>query len=331
MAISEPFQNRCFNYGDSELPFAIKDRPDPAWDHPDIATINKPPSATTSQEGLPSTNGICKSLLRLKMGLVEDLELFETGSMLLESSSIFYGSSNLSIETLDLPIYRLLNHSSWLLEIVRSSCGTEESLDVTSTQRFGSESSGYDDPLFIPPDAGNSLDEDVATVSPHDSGYHTTTTSPDGTTTPTIPKCDIALWLGILEAHCSLVRIYRAVFMRLYQLFLIIPPTDAATILLLPKVRFGQFSLDGNLIAQVQSLVDFSSTMMGKLDRALKLRSGPAQPQEDREFDSSDTVQEDWSSSIRDIVLAQEQDPCEMSLMEIMECLRQLVKDPVVA
>ena len=135
MAISEPFQNRCFNYGDSELPFAIKDRPDPAWvNHPDIATINKPPSATTSQEGLPSTNGICKSLLRLKMGLVEDLELFETGSMLLESSSIFYGSSNLSIETLDLPIYRLLNHSSWLLEIVRSSCGTEESLDVTSTQ-----------------------------------------------------------------------------------------------------------------------------------------------------------------------------------------------------
>jgi hypothetical protein len=332
MAISEPFQNRCFNYGDSELPFAIKDRPDPAWmNHPDIATINKPPSATTSQEGLPSTNGICKSLLRLKMGLVEDLELFETGSMLLESSSIFYGSSNLSIETLDLPIYRLLNHSSWLLEIVRSSCGTEESLDVTSTQRFGSESSGYDDPLFILPDAGNSLDEDVTTVSPHDSGYHTTTTSPDGTTTPTIPKCDIALWLGILEAHCSLVRIYRAVFMRLYQLFLIIPPTDAATILLLPKVRFGQFYLDGNLIAQVQSLVDFSSAMMGKLDRALKLRSGPAQPQEDREFDSSDTVQKDWSSSIRDIVLAQEQDPCEMSLMEIMECLRQRVKDPVVA
>jgi hypothetical protein len=61
-----------------------------------------------------------------------DLELFETGSMLLESSSIFYGSSNLSIETLDLPIYRLLNHSSWLLEIVRSSCGTEEKMDEDS-------------------------------------------------------------------------------------------------------------------------------------------------------------------------------------------------------
>jgi hypothetical protein len=331
MAISEPFQNKCFNYGENELSFAIKDLPGPAWmNHPDIATINKPSPATTSHEALSSTKDIRKSLLRLKMGLVEDLELFETGSILLGSSSIFYESSNLSIETLDLPIYRLLNHSSWLLAIVRSSCGTEDSLDVTSTQRVESESSGYEDPLFILPDPGNGLDEDATTVSPHDSGYHTTTTSPDRMTTPTIPKCDIALWLGILEAHCSLVRVYRAVFMRLYQLFLIIPPTDAAMILLLPKVRFGQFYLDGNLITQVHSLVDFSSAMMGKLDRALKLRSGPAQPQEDPESDSSDTVQKNWSSSIRDIVLAQEQDPCEMSLMEIMECLRQLIKDPVI-
>ncbi|CAG8270572.1 unnamed protein product [Penicillium nalgiovense] len=331
MAISEPFQNKCFNYGENELPFAMKDLPDSAWmNHPDLANINKPPPVTTSQEALSSTKGIRKSLLRLKMGLVEDLELFETGSMLLESSSIFYESSNLLIETLDLPIYRLLDHSSWLLAIVRSSCGTEKSLDVTSTRRFESETSGYEDPLFILPNTGNALDEDATTVSPHDSGYHTTTTSPDRTTILTIPKCDIALWLGILEAHCSLVQIYRAVFMRLYQLFLIIPPTDAATILLLPKVQFGQFYLDGNLITQVQSLVDFSSAMMDKLDRALKLRSGPAQPQEDREFDSSDTVQKDWSSSIRDIVLAQEQDPCEMPLMEIMECLRQLVKDAVV-
>ncbi|CAG8898606.1 unnamed protein product [Penicillium egyptiacum] len=333
MAFSDPVQNKHFNYGENELPSAIKDLPDPSWvNHPDLATINKPPLATTSQEALSSLQDIRKSLLRLRMGLLEDLELFETGSMLLESSSLFYENSNLSIETLDLPIYRLLNHSSCLLAIVRSSRGaTEESLDVTfASQRFESESSGYENSLSILPDAGNGLDEDGNTVSPHDSGYHTTTTSPDRTTNPTIPKCDIALWLGILEAHCSLVRIYRAVFMRLYQLFLIIPPTDAATILLLPKVRFGQFHLDGNLITQVHSLVDFSSTMMGKLDRALKLRSGPAQPQEDQEFDPSDPVQEDWSSSIRDIVLAQEQDPCEMPLMEIMECLRQLVKDPVI-
>ena len=335
MAIPEPFQTKRLNYGENESPFGIKDLPDPAWvNQPDLATVTKPPPTTTSQAVLSSMKNIRKSLLRLKMGVLEDLEVFENRSMLLQSSSPFYEDSNLSIETLDLPIYRLLEHSSWLLAIIRSSCGTtEDSLDVTpATQRFEPENIGYEDSLFNLSHAGGSGgDEGATTVSPHDSGYHTTTTSPDRTTSSIIPRCDIALWLGILEAHCSLVRIYRAVFRRLYQLFLIIPPADAATILLLPKVRFGQFHLDGNLVVQVQSLVEFSSTMMGKLDQALKLWSGSAQPQEDREFDPTETLrQKDWSTSIRDIVRAKEQDTCEMSLMEIMDCLRQLVKDPVV-
>ncbi|KAJ5618198.1 hypothetical protein N7537_003312 [Penicillium hordei] len=335
MAISDPFQITRLKYGENESPFGIKELPDSAWvNQPDPTTITKPPPTTTSQAVLSSLKDIRKSLLRLKIGLLEDLELFENGSTLLQSSSLFYEDSNLSIETLDLPIYRLVEHSSWLLAIIRSSCGmAEESLDATfATQRFEPENSRYEDSLFILPDAGDSGgDEGGTTISPHDSGYHTTVTSPDRTTSSTIPRCDIALWLGILEAHCSLVRIYRAIFMRLYQLFLIIPPTDAATILLLPKVRFGQFHLDGNLIVQIQLLVDFSSTMMSKLDQALKLRSSSAQHQEDQDFDPSQTLrQKGWPTSIRDIVLAQEQDPCEMSLMEIMDCLRQLVKDTVV-
>ncbi|KGO44325.1 hypothetical protein PEX1_052200 [Penicillium expansum] len=332
--IPEPFQTKCLSYGKHESLFTAKNLPDPAWgNHPDLAAIIKPPPMTTRKEALSSTQDIRKSLLGLKLALLEDLELFETGSMLLQSSSLLYENSHLPIETLDLPIYRLLDHSSWLLGIIQSSCGTkEEILDVTpATQRFESENGGYEDSWFILRDAGyNSMDEDPTTVSPHDSGYHTTTTSPDRMTNPPIPKCDIALWLGILEAHCSLVRIYRAIFMRLYQLFLIIPPTDAATILVLPKVRFGGFHLEGNLIVQVQSLVELSSKTMGELDQALKLRSSPAQPQEDQEFDPSETIrQKSWSASICEIVLAHEQDLCEMSLMEIMECLRQLVKDPV--
>ncbi|KAJ5374408.1 hypothetical protein N7517_006414 [Penicillium concentricum] len=335
VAISQHFEPKHLNYGENQSLFAVKDLPDPAWvNHTTLPTTSNPLPMKTSHEALYSTQDIRRSLLRLKMGLLDGLELFETGSMPLESSSLFYENSNLSIETLDLPIYRLLDHSSWLLAIVRSSCGTpEESLDATlAPQRSESENSGYEDSSFILPRTGdNSLDDDITTVSPHDSGYHTATTSPDRIMPPTIRKCDITLWLGILEAHCSLVCIYRAVFMRLYQLFLIIPPVDAATILLLPKVRFGEFHLDGNLITQVQLLVEFSATMMGKLDRALKLRPSSAQPQKDRGFDPSEIGhQKDWSTSIRDIVLAQEQDPCEMSLMQIMECLRQLVKDPVI-
>ncbi|CAI7658860.1 unnamed protein product [Penicillium glandicola] len=334
MAISQPFEYKRLNYGENDSLFATKDLPDPTWlNHPDLVTTSKPLPMTTSQEALLSMQDIRKSLLRLKVGLLEDLELVENGSMRLESSSLFYENSNMSIETLDLPIYRLLDHSSWLLAIIRSLCGTvEEGLDVTlATQRFESQNIGYD-VCIVPETVDNGLDEDITTLSPYDSGYHTATTSPDRMTTPTIPKCDIALWLGILEAHCSLVCIYRAVFMRLYQLFLIIPPADAANILLLPKVRFGQFNLDGNLIVQVQLLVEFSSTMIGKLDRALKLPPASVQPQGDREFDPHETVrQKDWSTSIRDIILAQEQDPCEMSLMEIMDCLRQLAKEPVIA
>ncbi|KAG0153442.1 hypothetical protein PDIDSM_5295 [Penicillium digitatum] len=327
IAIPEPVQTKRLNYDENESLFAIKDLPDPVWeDHRDLATITKPLPITTWQEGLPSTS---------------KLEI-QTRSMLIQSSPLFCENSGFSIETLDLPIYRLLDHSSWLLAIVRFSCGaTEESLEVLlATQIFESEGGGCEGSSFILPGEGSSFilpdagenggDEDLTTASPHDSGYQTTAASPDPATTPTVPKCDIALWLGILEAHCSLVRIYHAVFMRLYQLFLIIPPTDAATILLLPKVRFGQFILEGNLVVQVQSLVDFGSKMMEELDQALKLRSSSAQPQEDR-FNPSETVhQKDWSTSIREIVLSQEQEHSEMSLEEIMKCLRQIVKDPVV-
>ncbi|OQE38975.1 hypothetical protein PENCOP_c007G01067 [Penicillium coprophilum] len=334
MVIPQFVQAKPFKYGENKSHFATIDIPDPGWvNHPNLSTTSELPSITTDCKAPHSTQGIRKSLLGLKMGLLEDLELFETGSMLLDSSSLFYENSNMSSEILDLPIFRLLDHSSWLLAIVRSSCGTvEESLDDTSgAPRFQPDSSGYEDPLFILPEAGDmALVEDITKTSPHDSGYHTTTTSPDPTTPPTIPKCDIALWLGMLEAHCLLVRIYRAVFLRLYQLFLIIPPVDAATILLLPKVRFEHFCLDGNLITQVQSLVDFSSTMMEKLDRVFKLRSSPAQLQEDRGSYPSETVrQKDWLTSIRDIVRAQQEDPCEMSLMELMDCLRKLVQDPL--
>ncbi|KAJ5170026.1 uncharacterized protein N7500_002809 [Penicillium coprophilum] len=334
MEIPQFFQAKNFIYGENESLFPTNDIPDPGWiNHPTLSTTSKLSSITTNRKTLHSTQAICKSLLGLKMGLLEDLELFETGSMLLESSSLFYENSNLSIETLDLPIFRLLDHSSWLLAIVRSSCGTvEESLDdAFGAPRFQPDSSGYEDPCsFLAEGNEKALDEDITTASPHDSGYHTATTSPDPTMPPTIPKCDIALWLGMLEAHCLLVRIYRAVFMRLYQLFLIIPPVDAATILLLPKVRFEHFCLDGNLITQVQSLVDFSSAMMGKLDRVFKLRPCPTQLEKNRGFDLTEPVrQKDWSTSIRDIVLAQQEDPCEMSLMELMERLRQLVKDPL--
>jgi hypothetical protein len=328
MAVSEPFQGQPSNNGiESPSLFAPNSLPEPGWgNNPGFPTVNESYPLPVVQTTVLSTQGLRKSLLKLKMGLLEDLDLLETGSMGPGSSFFMHDISNMSVETLDLPIYRLLDHSSWLLGIIQSLFGSPEYTfsPTPSPQLSESQLFELEDPEFVLREPGDNGHEAGTTISPQDSGYHTATTSPDRTTPPTIPKCDTTLWLGILEAHCTLVRISRAVFTRLYQLFLIIPPADAATILLLPSIQFGQSQLEGGLLTQVQSLIELSSTMMGKLDRALEIRSNSTQAQEDED----PAYEKDWSTSIRDIVLAQEQSLCEMSLMEIMECLRQLVKEP---
>jgi hypothetical protein len=145
---------------------------------------------------------------------------------------------------------------------------------------------------------------------------------------PRNPHSDITVWLSILEAHCYLMRIYHAVFIRLYQLFLIIPPMDAAMYLLLPKLHLGQFHMDENLAIQTQILVDLSSSMMGQIDEVLGLSSNDHQTQREREVHLPGLVGDrNWSTTLRDIVLAQEQDPGEMSLGDVMKCLLQLAQE----
>ncbi|KAJ5142441.1 uncharacterized protein N7515_001228 [Penicillium bovifimosum] len=329
MAVLEPFLGQPSSHGiDSPSMFASNSLPEPGWGNmTGFATLNESYPLPIVQMTTPSMQGLHKSLLKLRMGLLEDLDLLETGSTGPGSSLFMHDIPAMSVETLNLPICRLLDHSSWLLGIIQSLFGpSEDSFSPTpSPQLSDPQLLKWEGSEFGPLESGDNGDEAGTTISPHDSGYHTATTSPGQPTSPSIPKCDITLWLGILEAHCTLTRVYRAVFTRLYQLFLIIPPTDAATILLLPSERLGQSQLEGELLTQVQSLIASSSTIIGKLDRALGIRSKPTQAEEDE----GPAYEKDWSTSIRDIVLAQEQSLSEISLMEIMECLRQLVKDPV--
>ncbi|KAJ5543621.1 hypothetical protein N7461_009624 [Penicillium sp. DV-2018c] len=300
---------------------------------PGFATVNESyplpivQTSTPSQTTTSSTHDIRKSLLELRMGLLEDVNLLETGSMGPASSFFMHDIPTMPVETLDLPIHRLLNHSSWLLGITQSLFGApQDTLSPTPSPRLAkSQLLKLEDPEFGHGEYEDNGDEAGTTISPYESGYYTATTSPGQSIDPPIPNCDITLWLGILEAYCTLTRLYRAIFTRLYQLFLIIPPADAATILLLPGERLGQSHLEGGLLAQVQALIESSTTMIGKLDRALGIGSKPSHAEEDED----PAYEKDWSTSIRDIALAQEQSLSEMSLMEIMECLRQLVRDPV--
>jgi len=211
---------------------------------------------------------------------------------------------------------------------------TEKGSNLTpSTQPSQFQNCMSEDSIIHPSDAGdNDLDESVITMSSLDSGYQTTMNSPDRTGTYTSQKYDITMWLSVLEAHCYLARIYRAVFTRLYQLFLIIPPAEAATFLLLPKFQFGQYPLDANLTEQVKVLVEIGSTMMGSIERALGLRSSSKQVEDDGESSAPESFcKKDWSTSIRNFVFAQEHDSCEMPLEEIMKYLRQLVRGSVIS
>ena len=286
-----------------------------------------------TKEKPTSLQNMRNELLKLKIELLADLEMLETDSVALASESLLNDLYNPSVAQLNLLIYRMLNHSSQFFEMIQSLHRVPETSNLTPAKSpTQTQSRGLEDSTLLFQDVSETnLDECATTISSHDSGYQTAmTSSPDRTMVTTGPKCDITVWLSALEAHCYLTRIYRAIFTRLYQLFLIIPPVDAAMYLLLPKLEFGQFHVDGNLAVQVQVLVDLSSSMMGQIDEVLGLPSGCAQTQEAREVRPPTTVGEgSWSTAIGDLVLAQEQDPCEMSLVDLMKCLRQLARDPV--
>jgi hypothetical protein len=336
-AIKPPLQNLGLDYKSLESFAALKNVSKPAWaKYPGLATIEEPLPSTFHRESPPSQQNIRKSLLNLKVGLLEDLDLLD-GSNAIASSVFTPSHGDTSIETLNLPIHRLLDHSSWLLDIVQSLRGRTGTTDVDTCPTPSNQPSQYrncrsEDSTIHQSDTGdNGSDESVITMLSLDSGYQTTMTSSNQTTTLPSQRYDITLWLSVLEAHCYLARIYRAVFTHLYQLFLFIHTDDAAKVLSLPNFQCGRCHLDSKLTAQVRVLVEIGSTMMRNIQTALGSPSAPHQVGDDGESSPVETICENsWSTTIREFVFAQEQDPCEMPLAEIIDCLRQLVKDPVI-
>jgi hypothetical protein len=285
-----------------------------------------------TQEMPTSFQNMRKEILKLKIELLEDLDMLETDAVALASESLLNDLFNPSVARLDLPTYRMLNHSYRFFEIIQSLHRVSKTSNLTPAKSpTQSHPQGPANSSLLFQDVSDTnLDECTTTISSHDSSYQTAmTSSPDRTMITPSPICDIAVWLSVLEAHCYLVRLYRAIFTRLYQLFLIIAPVDAEMYLLLPKLQLGQFHTDGNLAVQVQVLVDLCSNMMGQIDEVLGLPSSYDQTHEEREIRLPAADGEgNWSTAIRDIVLAQEQDPRELSLVDLMKCLRQLARDP---
>jgi hypothetical protein len=229
----------------------------------------------------------------------------------------------------------MLSHSTRFLDLLSHLIGTSGiSFGPTPTE------SGYaacgslnqtprtiDQSTSLRGDSEDSTEEAVATASSYDSGYRTVTGSPQEPT-KTTSMWDITTTLSIMTSYVCLLRIYRAVFTRLYQLILIIPPSNIGAFLMLPSLQLGQFHMDQNLSVQVQVITELSSGMLSKVERAIGMVSDSALEQDGDSVHTVPILQDTFLISIRDLILGQENSSYNMSLMDTMNRLRQLVKEP---
>ncbi|KAJ5717597.1 hypothetical protein N7488_003243 [Penicillium malachiteum] len=275
---------------------------------------------------LPNFNELRKRLLKLNLELTDDLELLDTESKLARFSPFLRDDISSSVSKLDLPISRMLSHSTHFLEMLQPGANTSEisqhlipSIELPQT---GLDIFDNTKPLSLGSRDGGL--EEVATTASHDSGYHTIFTSPsDQERSTVLEKYDISISLIILTTHCQLIRLYRSVFNQLYQLLLIAPPADMSSLLLLPSLQFGQYNMEGNLAMQIQALMDLVSNMLEKIERAL----GVSQDSSGDISSAPSILENALLASIRDNVMTQEQIECGVSLKDTLACLTRLVKD----
>lgn len=302
---------------------------------PEPLVFDAPVSAETVTLAPTGPYGLCKKLLKLNLDLIEDLELLEAGSMNLGSPSLLKENSQPTAGKLDLPVFRMLSHSNQFLEILQSEARAgplESSLVLTPTSELSQRISSISEE-FKSPSTGfmsGNIDGGEITAATHDSSYFSLIDqSSERVKSVPLTKCDISTSLSILATYCHLVRVYRAIFTQLYQLFLIIPPTDAAAFLLLPSLQFGQFHMDGNLTVQVQVLIELGSSMLEKIERTLGLSYGSPGEVGTEASPVSYIFGDSPLALIRDHIVAHEQASGGIPLKETMNCLRQLLKDPV--
>ncbi|KAJ5145388.1 hypothetical protein N7448_002780 [Penicillium atrosanguineum] len=307
---------------------------DSPWENNAIPNAEDgPPILTTTDWSSISPFGVRKRLLKLNLDLIEDLELLESGSLMMGSSSLLRGDSSPTVGKLDLPIFRMLSHSTQFLEILEMGIGAaEDSFNLTNFFDSSQEALRIKhNTKPLPTDImGSSVEDGERTTSSYDSGYSSMMEPSQEQAKALEPqRCDISTALSMLGTYCHLVRVYRAVFTQLYQLFLIIPPADAAAYLLLPNLRFGQFHMDENLTVQVQVLIELGSSMLVKIERTLGMSQGSTREPDGEISTMRFILDESPLVYIRDHIMAQEQFTHGIPLRETMNCLRQLLKDPV--
>lgn len=307
-----------------------------SWDGKPETTAFNPTSLTSTMDSTQTgPYSMHRKILKLNLDLIDDLELLEAGSLITGSPCLLREDLHPTIGKLDLPVFRMLSHSTQFLGILESEIGAdpfENSVSLASTSDPSQKASSVQDDTKSPSTdfiCGN-MDDGETTTSTHDSGYFSLVDAASKRTKCLpFPKCEISTALSILATYCHLVRVYRAIFTQLYQLFLIIPPAEAAAFLLLPSLQFGQFHMDGNLTVKVQVLIELSSSMLEKIERTLRLSQSLTHEVDGKASPALYILEDSPLASIRDHIMAQEQVSGSIPLKETMNCLRQLLKDHV--
>ncbi|KAJ6095427.1 hypothetical protein N7486_006173 [Penicillium sp. IBT 16267x] len=307
-------------------PSLVDNHWDAPWDRSSSSAENEKQGPTGTIDWNSTNNyDVCKRLLKLNLELIDDLEHLETCSDILQPSAFLGDDINSSGGKLEIPILRMLSHSTQFLEILQSGISVSENpLHLIPTIELPKgEPTIFEDVKPLPQGVEHGGD---STGSSHDLGHRTTNLPlSDQRRVSLPPPCDVSTSMGILTAYCHLIRVYRAIFSQLYQLFLLVPPADAATILLLPSSQHGQFHMEGNLTVQIQALIDLSTNMLAKIEKAL----GMSCSEVDGAVGPVASILASGSlTSVRDHIMTQEQIECGIPLRETMSCLRKLVNDP---
>ncbi|KAK5805780.1 hypothetical protein VI817_000038 [Penicillium citrinum] len=291
----------------------------------------------------PSSHAHLRSSMQLNLELLTDLENLESISILLGSSCILAERPDRIISTVDLPIFRIISHSEWFLNIVTSHHvfpGTHlpGKSPITPEQQGSSPSENLCPPIeglkrieecfdTIPTTKGSDDGEykklsDVPSNSPGDDG---------------LCAYNLSEPLSILAAYCQLIRVYHTLFNQLHRFFLMVPPDEAAGILSLPTIRFGKFHMTGHFTTKLQVLIELSFHMLGKIDHALGISEFmKGVLGEDLKFAaqhisyttsiSTSTSAIGSLGSLRDHVLTREHVMVVQSLKETMNFLKAFVK-----
>lgn len=285
-----------------------------------------------AMEWNPIPYDLCKKLLKLNLELIESLESAETICGIMRFAPLITEDFTSSLSSLDLLIMRVLNHSTQFLEMLPATSGADEKLlHLMPSIEFPSMTfDDFQDTETLPLDSvGGNLEEGPTTASSHDSGYHTVLSEPSNISRlMPMTKCDTSTALSILMTYVQLLRIYRVIFNKIHQLLLVMSPADTASrsSFILPSLQFGQFQQDGRLDMQLYSVLDLSSDVLGKIERALGISYGPLQENGDASSVMS-ILDSGLLASIRDNVVAQEQIDFGVSLKDTIDSLRSLVSE----